>query len=138
MAGSGTRGSCCCCWRQGTGLKGSHRLEWEAVWEAAAGTRVGCCSCSYNGTRAAGFSRGWKGGSIGGRFWNRSVLLLLLLLLLEAGNRASGFPEAGMGATWEAAAGTRVLLLRLQFKWHQGSRIPRGWKGGSIGGRFWH
>ena len=58
-------------------------------------------------------------------------------MLLEAGNRASGFPEAGMGATWEAAAGTKVLLLQLQFKGHKGTRIPRGWKGGSIGVIFW-
>ena len=43
-----------------------------------------------------------------------------------------------LGAAWEAAADTRVLLLRLQFKWHQGLRVPRVWNGGSIGGRFWH
>ena len=50
----------------------------------------------------------------------------MLLLLLEAGTRATGVLEAGMWVGWEAAADTRVLLLRLQFKWHQGSRILVG------------
>ena len=41
---------------------------------------------------------------MGGRFWHNGVLLLLL----EAGTRAAGFLEAGKGAAWEAATGTRV------------------------------